>query len=47
MEGIDLKSLEVPSGVTLAVRKEDAKQKGQQELIDYVASWNDKQKKGK
>jgi len=43
-DGIDLKSLEVPEGVTLAVRKEDAKQKGQQELIDFVASWNEKQK---
>jgi len=46
-DGIDLKSLEVPAGVTLAVRKEDAKQNGQQELIDFVAKWNEKQKQDK
>lgn len=44
-DGIDLKSLEIPEGVTLAVRKEDEKQKGQQELIDFVFRWNEKQKK--
>ena len=44
-ENIDLKSLEFPDGVTLAVRKEDEKQKGQQELVDFVARWNEKQKK--
>jgi hypothetical protein len=42
-DGIDLKSLELPAGVTLAVRKEDEKQKAQQELIDFVTKWNDKQ----
>jgi hypothetical protein len=46
-DGIDLKSLELPEGVRLAVRKEDEKQKRQQELIDYVAKWNEKQKKDK
>ena len=44
-DGIELKSLEIPDGVTLAVRKEDEKQKGQQELIDFVAQRNEKQKK--
>jgi len=44
-DGIDLKSLKFPEGVTLAVRKEDEKQKGQQELIDFVSRWNEKQKK--
>jgi hypothetical protein len=43
-DGLDLKSLEMPAGVTLAVRKEDANQKGQQELIDYVQKWNAKKK---
>lgn len=46
-DGIDLKSLELPDGVTLAVRKEDSMQKGQQELIDFASKWNEQQRKGK
>jgi len=41
-DGLDLKSLEIPAGIRLAVRKEDAQHKGQQELIDFVEKWNSK-----
>jgi hypothetical protein len=46
-DGIDLKTLEFPKELTLAVRKEDEGQKDQKELIDFVAKWNDKQQPGK
>lgn len=43
-DGLELKSLEFPEGVTLAVRKEDAGQEGQKELIEFVKQWNAKKK---